>query len=100
MISTARKFTGPTSKAPILGPGDRIGEGDCELVLDILPPDLADQAFETLRAEVKWLTMHHRGRMRPFVLERQIVIPMHSLGGDVPRLVAVQGEIKPDGRSV
>ncbi|KAI0072333.1 hypothetical protein K474DRAFT_1727997 [Panus rudis PR-1116 ss-1] len=74
----SRKVTGPTSKAPILGPGDRIGEGDCELVLDILPPDLADVAFDRLRKEVQWQTMHHRG-------------------GDVPRLVAVQGEVNADG---
>ncbi|CAL1702963.1 unnamed protein product [Somion occarium] len=61
-----------------LGPGDRMGEGDTQLVFDILPPDLAETAFENLRKEIKWNVMHHRG-------------------GEVPRLVAVQGEIAPDG---
>ena len=44
-----------------LQPGDRMGEGDTELILDILPPDLADEAFELLKEEVKWSTMAHRG---------------------------------------
>ena len=29
-----------------LGPGEAMGEGDTELVLDLLPPDLAAVAFE------------------------------------------------------
>lgn len=61
-----------------LSPGDRMGEGDTELVLDILPPDLADTAFQKLREEVEWHHMMHRG-------------------GEVPRLVAVQGEVSPEG---
>lgn len=61
--------------------GDRIGEGDTELILDILPPDLAETAFERMREEVKWQIMKHRG-------------------GDVPRLVAQEGEVGPDGRYV
>ncbi|KAF9236139.1 hypothetical protein BU15DRAFT_89299 [Melanogaster broomeanus] len=60
-----------------LGAGDRIGEGDSELVLDILPPDLAMIAFENVRKEVAWNVMYHRG-------------------GEVPRLVAVEGEIAAD----
>ncbi|KAF8129974.1 hypothetical protein EV363DRAFT_1337149 [Boletus edulis] len=63
---------------PSLGVGDRIGEGDCELVLDVLPPDLAEVAFEKMRKEVAWNVMYHRG-------------------GEVPRLVAVEGEVAADG---
>ena len=44
-----------------LGPGDVLDEGDTELVLDFLPDDLANTAFERMRAEVKWQTMFHRG---------------------------------------
>ena len=47
--------------SPTLGPGDKIAEGDCEIVLDILPPDLARDAFESMRKEVAWNVMHHRG---------------------------------------
>ncbi|KIJ62394.1 hypothetical protein HYDPIDRAFT_176519 [Hydnomerulius pinastri MD-312] len=63
---------------PSLGVGDRIGEGDSELVLDILPPELAESAFENMRKEVAWNVMHHQG-------------------GEVPRLVAVEGEVAADG---
>ncbi|PCH34893.1 hypothetical protein WOLCODRAFT_133649 [Wolfiporia cocos MD-104 SS10] len=66
----------------ILGPGDNIGEGDTFLLLDVLPPELADVAFQNLRDDVKWDTMFHRGR---------------SVRGDVPRLVAVEGEVNSDG---
>lgn len=61
-----------------LGPGDKIGEGDSELVLTILPSDLAEIAFENMRKEVAWNVMYHRG-------------------GEVPRLVAVEGEVVADG---
>ncbi|KAH8980437.1 hypothetical protein EDB86DRAFT_2813710 [Lactarius hatsudake] len=63
---------------PVLGAGDWIGEGDTHLVEGVLPPELADVAFENLRKEVAWNVMHHRG-------------------GEVPRLVAVEGEIDADG---
>jgi len=63
---------------PSLGVHDRIGEGDSRLVLGILPPDLADVAFDNLRKEVEWKVMYHRG-------------------GEVPRLVAVEGDIAADG---
>ncbi|KZT24100.1 hypothetical protein NEOLEDRAFT_1148935 [Neolentinus lepideus HHB14362 ss-1] len=55
-----------------------MGEGDTNIVLDILPCDLANVAFDRLKKEVKWSTMHHRG-------------------GEVPRLVAVEGTIDEDG---
>ena len=53
---------------PVLGVGDQIGEGDTYLVDNILPPELADVAFENVRKEVAWNVMHHRGAftsMRP-----------------------------------
>lgn len=62
----------------LLHSGDRIGEGECDLVLDFLPPNLATLAFEQVRQEVRWHTMSHRG-------------------GEVPRLVAVQGQVDDDG---
>ncbi|PPQ69001.1 hypothetical protein CVT26_001935 [Gymnopilus dilepis] len=65
-------------KTPVLGVGDELGAGDSYLVTDLLPPELADVAFERLKTEVKWQTMFHRG-------------------GEVPRLVAVEGEIAEDG---
>ncbi|KAJ3508148.1 hypothetical protein NLJ89_g5915 [Agrocybe chaxingu] len=65
-------------RTPILGVGDVLGAGDSYLVTDILPPKLAEVAFEKLKTEVKWQTMYHRG-------------------GEVPRLVAVEGEVAEDG---
>ncbi|CAZ86445.1 unnamed protein product [Tuber melanosporum] len=75
MASRNKKFQ---SKAPVLGQGDVLGEGDSEVVNNILPADLADVAFERLKKEVAWRSMYHRG-------------------GEVPRLVAVEGEISDDG---
>jgi hypothetical protein len=48
-------------KLATLGVGDTLGEGDSSLVLDVLPQDLADVAFENMRKEVVWNTMYHRG---------------------------------------
>ncbi|OQE38339.1 hypothetical protein PENCOP_c008G03127 [Penicillium coprophilum] len=53
----------------------RIGEGDSRLVTNV---DLSADSFERIQAEVDWQKMYH-------------------LSGQVPRLVAVQGEIRPDG---
>ena len=44
-----------------LKPGETIAEGDSYILYDFLPPDLAENAFENLRKEVKWNTMMHRG---------------------------------------
>jgi nicotinamidase-related amidase/alkylated DNA repair dioxygenase AlkB/glutathione S-transferase len=62
----------------VLGPGSRIGEGDCSIIHNLLPQPLSDDVFERLRQEVHFRAMHHRG-------------------GEVPRLVAVQGEVGEDG---
>ncbi|KAG1729357.1 uncharacterized protein EDB91DRAFT_1159872 [Suillus paluster] len=63
---------------PNIGVGDKIGEGDSSLVLDVLPPELCDTAFKQMIDEVDWNVMYHRG-------------------GEVPRRVAVEGEIADDG---
>ncbi len=61
-----------------LGPDDTIGAGDSRIIHGVLSPPLVDNAFELLKKEVSWETMHHRS-------------------GKVPRLVAVQGEIDETG---
>ncbi|EAW09974.1 isochorismatase family protein family [Aspergillus clavatus NRRL 1] len=59
----------------IRGPGDMIGEGDSRIIHDLdLPPD----AFEKIRSEVAWQKMYH-------------------MSGQVPRLVAVQGQTSDNG---
>ncbi|OTA89187.1 hypothetical protein M434DRAFT_43083, partial [Hypoxylon sp. CO27-5] len=53
-------------------------EGDTKVIYDVLPPPLSENIFERLRDEVQWKRMLHQG-------------------GEVPRLVAVQGQVDPDG---
>ena len=53
-------------------------EGDTTIVRDLLDAEVAEGIFERVRDEVRWQKMSHQG-------------------GDVPRLVAVQGEISEDG---
>ncbi|KAK1762594.1 hypothetical protein QBC33DRAFT_600078 [Phialemonium atrogriseum] len=53
-------------------------EGDTTIIQNVLLPDLASTAFERLEAEVKWARMSHQG-------------------GEVPRLVAVQGAVDSEG---
>ncbi|KAI9786364.1 MAG: hypothetical protein M1816_008025 [Peltula sp. TS41687] len=62
----------------ILGPSDTIGEGDSRITYDLLPSPLKDNVFDMLKEEVQFQTMLHRG-------------------GEVPRLVAVQGQLTEDG---
>ncbi|KAI1500338.1 hypothetical protein F5X99DRAFT_410189 [Biscogniauxia marginata] len=57
---------------------DPLCEGDTKVFYDVLPPPLAESIFERIRDEVQWLRMSHQG-------------------GEVPRLVAVQGQIDGDG---
>ena len=66
------------SRMHFLGPDDVIGSGDSKLILDLLKANVADKAFDQVRKEVEWQSMGHRG-------------------GQVPRLVAVQGEINKNG---
>lgn len=53
-------------------------EGDTDIIQDLLPEELADGIFDKLREEVQWQRMSHQG-------------------GEVPRLVAVQGQVAQDG---
>lgn len=53
-------------------------EGDTRIHYDVLPDELLEGIFERLRDEVQWLCMSHQG-------------------GEVPRLVAVQGEVDEEG---
>ncbi|KAF5004354.1 hypothetical protein FDECE_9158 [Fusarium decemcellulare] len=53
-------------------------EGDTDVIENVLPESLVDGIFDMLRDEVQWQRMSHQG-------------------GEVPRLVAVQGEVGQDG---
>ncbi|KAI0813462.1 hypothetical protein GGR55DRAFT_687712 [Xylaria sp. FL0064] len=53
-------------------------EGDTMVIYNILPEALSDDAFARIRSEVAWQRMWHQG-------------------GEVPRLVAVQGLVEADG---
>lgn len=53
-------------------------EGDTDIIENVLPEHLVKDAFDKLRDEVQWQRMLHQG-------------------GEVPRLVAVQGEVSEDG---
>ena len=75
-------------------PDEPLGEGDTTLIKDFLPESIAVDAFEKLKQEVQWQTMHHHGR-HALVL-RFPVLPSNA-GGEVPRRVAAQGEILEDG---
>lgn len=55
-----------------------ICEGDTTIIQNLLDEEVAEGIFERVRDEVRWQKMSHQG-------------------GDVPRLVAVQGEIRDDG---
>ena len=78
VASTAPETETDHSRKKTLGPGDRIGEGDSMILCDALPTSLAKDAFDLVKTEVKWQAMKHRT-------------------GEVPRKVAVQGEIGKDG---
>jgi nicotinamidase-related amidase/alkylated DNA repair dioxygenase AlkB len=76
------------STAPVLGPGDQIGDGDSSIEYNLLSDDVRDiinsslplskTIFHGLYNEVQWQKMFHAT-------------------GEVPRLVAVQGQIEADG---
>ncbi|KAJ9200375.1 hypothetical protein DTO021D3_8167 [Paecilomyces variotii] len=77
--SDSRPSSARTSrpKAPegLHQPGDQIGEGDSRLLYNL---ELSPDAFAEVRKEVSWQKMYH-------------------LSGQVPRLVAVQGQVGSDG---
>ena len=70
-----------SSATPMLGPADVIGESDSYIVHDLIPPSSRADVFERLRDQVRFRAMYHRG-------------------GEVPRLVAVQGETAEEDGSV
>ncbi|KAK5205903.1 hypothetical protein LTR47_009458 [Exophiala xenobiotica] len=61
----------------ILGPGDKIGLGDCRLCVDLMSSREAHRSFYSCRENIQWQKMYHRS-------------------GEVPRLVAVQGDVAED----
>lgn len=67
------------NKSKTLGPKDSIGAGDSKIIHEVLSPPLIETAFDRLKDEVGWQTMLHRS-------------------GQVPRLVAVQGQIGAGGQ--
>jgi len=76
---------------------NNLGEGDSHLVLDLLPED--ENWMEELKQEVQFRAMLHRGTVDIFIFKSFLYIfSFGSAGGEVPRLVAVQGEINKDGR--
>ncbi|MCJ1282750.1 hypothetical protein MMC26_002075 [Xylographa opegraphella] len=66
--------------SPTLTPitGVSFGECDSTIIADALSARLSREAFALLKTEVEWQAMNHRG-------------------GEVPRKVAVQGEVGKDG---
>jgi len=66
------------SKLQTLGPNDKMGSGDSRIILAALSSPLINTSFQRLKDEVGWQTMLHRS-------------------GQVPRLVAVQGDAGKDG---
>lgn len=73
--SSGGRLQNEASSQPTEMSNGSVGEGDSRLVPEV---DLAPDAFERIRAEVSWQKMYH-------------------LSGQVPRLVAVQGHIQPNG---
>lgn len=68
----------PNADICTLGPNDKIGEGDSQIICNVLPRTIADDIHRQVKDEVRWQKMYHRT-------------------GEVPRLVAVQGEVGQDG---
>jgi len=48
-------------------PDEQLGERDTTLIKDFLPESIAADAFEKLKEEVQWVTMHHHGEHVPVV---------------------------------
>ena len=66
------------STSATLGPKNQIGSGDSRIIHNIISAPIIDNAFYQLKNEVDWQTMFHRS-------------------GQVPRLVAVQGDVGKNG---
>jgi hypothetical protein len=99
MYISNRTIKGLMPPATTVDDTDNLGEGDSHLVLDLLSED--ENWMEKLKQEVQFRVMMHRGAVdilvsKAFRSKRSIPFA----GGEVPRLVAVQGEINKDGRSL
>ncbi|KAK1754038.1 alpha-ketoglutarate-dependent dioxygenase alkB 2 [Echria macrotheca] len=72
----------PELEVSKMGPPSTVSEplceGDTTIITNLLPPEIADTAFDRLLTEVSWASMSH-------------------LGGEVPRRVAVQGTLDSEG---
>jgi hypothetical protein len=81
MLSEAqrKKLDKYKSPHPVLGPEDKIGEGDSYIVYDVFPSN--KEAFDQMKREVIWQHMSH-------------------VSGEVPRLVCVQGAIDSEDGSI
>ena len=66
------------SRSVTLGPNDSLGSGDSKIIYNVIGSPLIEGAFSQMKGEVDWETMFHRS-------------------GQVPRLVAVQGEVGKNG---
>ncbi|RYP70748.1 hypothetical protein DL771_005243 [Monosporascus sp. 5C6A] len=69
---------GAMSTDPSLKESGPLCEGDTKVIYDVLPHSLAENIFERIRDEIRWQRMSHQG-------------------GEVPRLVAVQGQVDHEG---
>ncbi|KAI1749550.1 hypothetical protein F4782DRAFT_549696 [Xylaria castorea] len=78
LTTTTRDTKITSSKMTHRNESEPLCEGDTKVIYDILPADLARDMFTRLHAEVAWQRMSHQG-------------------GEVPRLVAVQGLVAADG---
>ena len=85
MSLLARSISSPSknrkswqSRSALLGPNDSIGSGDSAIIYNVIRSPTIDDLFNRLKGEIDWQTMSHRG-------------------GQVPRLVAVQGEAEENG---
>ncbi|KAI3322607.1 hypothetical protein HD806DRAFT_545228 [Xylariaceae sp. AK1471] len=80
--STIESRKSSSTMTPIQGTHSResetLCEGDTKVIYDILPDPLVQNIFERINGEVNWQRMSHQG-------------------GEVPRLVAVQGKVDADG---
>lgn len=72
--SSSSSTTSIASIASSIKESEPLCEGDTKVIYDVLPPPLCDDIFDRVRDEVRWQRMSHQG-------------------GEVPRLVAVQGDI-------
>ena len=72
--SASKNRTSWQSRSATLGPNDSIGSGDSKIVYNIISSSIINDAFNQMKEEVNWKTMFHRS-------------------GQVPRLVAVEGDV-------